>query len=119
MAVNQVIKGKEVLLDLTEDTVTPYNLLAGATAHNAAGEVIEGTLVTTKIGSTAISGTTDTSGNIRFSAVSNNKVPLFVAINNLFCTPFISGSSYYIHVMNNSGYVASTSVAGNIYYVQL
>lgn len=119
MGVNQVIKGDEVLLDLTTDTVTPYNLLAGATAHNAAGEVIEGTLVTTEIGSTAISGTTDTSGNIRFSAVSSNKVPLFVAINNLFCTPFISGSSYYVHIENKSGAVASTAVSGNIYYVQL
>lgn len=119
MGVNQVIKGNEVLLDLTTDTVTPYNLLAGATAHNAAGEVIEGTLVTTEIGSTAISGTTDTSGNIRFSAVSNNKVPLFVAINNLFCTPFVSGTSYYVHIENKSGAVASTAVSGNIYYVQL
>lgn len=31
-----------VLLDLTGDTVTPENLLSGATAHNAAGERIVG-----------------------------------------------------------------------------
>ena len=119
MAVNQVIKGDEVLLDLTTDTVTPYNLLAGATAHNAAGEAITGTLVTTEIGKTIIAATTDTSGNIKISAVSNKQVPLFAEVGGYFAIPFRSGSSYYIHVMNNSGYVASTSVAGTIYYAQL
>lgn len=37
--------GDETLIDLTEDTVTPEALLAGVTAHNAAGDPIEGTLV--------------------------------------------------------------------------
>lgn len=37
--------GDETLIDLTEDTVTPESLLAGVTAHDAAGEKIEGTLV--------------------------------------------------------------------------
>lgn len=256
MAVNQVIKGKEVLLDLTTDTVTPYNLLAGATAHNAAGEPIEGAVVVAPIDnelseisenavqnkavtvainnkadksdiptslpanggnadtvgglspniiahgysnsysdanlclksgfyymssdsmstpvyadgilvvsniassdsdensisqvffntdglsiasrmmiggtftdwkeisfapikSTAINGTTDTSGNIRFSAISNGMMPIFTAINNLFCTPFVSGTNYYIHIENKSGAVASTAVSGTIYYAQL
>ena len=44
MAVNQVIVGDEVKLDLTGDTVSVNNLLAGATAHNAAGEPIVGTM---------------------------------------------------------------------------
>lgn len=39
--VNKVIIGKEVKLDLTADSVTP-DKLAGHTAHNAAGEQIEG-----------------------------------------------------------------------------
>ena len=42
MAVKQVIVGDEVKLDLTADTVSANNLLVGATAHNAAGEPIEG-----------------------------------------------------------------------------
>lgn len=37
--------GDETLIDLTEDTVTPDALLEGVTAHDAAGEQIEGTLV--------------------------------------------------------------------------
>lgn len=71
------------------------------------------------IKSTAINGTTDTSGNIRFSAISNGMMPIFTAINNLFCTPFVSGTNYYIHIENKSGAVASTAVSGTIYYAQL
>ena len=42
MAVNKVVLGSETLLDLTGDTVTKGTLLAGRSAHNAAGEQIEG-----------------------------------------------------------------------------
>ena len=44
MAVNKVVYGTTVLVDLTEDTVTPDKLLKGETAHDAAGEPITGTL---------------------------------------------------------------------------
>lgn len=44
MAVNKVEVDGETKLDLTADTVTPETLLKGATAHNAAGEAITGTL---------------------------------------------------------------------------
>ena len=42
MAVNKVEVNGETKLDLTQDTVTPENLLSGAIAHNAAGEKIKG-----------------------------------------------------------------------------
>ena len=44
MAVNKVVYGTTVLVDLTEDTVTADKLLKGATAHDAAGEPVTGTL---------------------------------------------------------------------------
>lgn len=44
MAVNKVVYGTTVLVDLTEDTVTPDKLLKGATAHDASGQPITGTL---------------------------------------------------------------------------
>lgn len=45
MAVSKVeLAGGEVLIDLTEDTVTPETLAEGVTAHNAAGEPITGTM---------------------------------------------------------------------------
>lgn len=42
MAINKVIYGGETLIDLTSDTVTPENLLKGASAHDKSGEVILG-----------------------------------------------------------------------------
>lgn len=48
MAVNKVIyntvDGEEILMDLTNDTVTPQTLAKGATAHDASGEEITGTM---------------------------------------------------------------------------
>lgn len=44
MGVNKVEYGDEVLMDLTEDTVTPETLAEGETATNAQGEKIVGTL---------------------------------------------------------------------------
>ena len=41
---SKVVFEGDTLLDLTADTVTPETLLKGATAHNAAGEAITGTL---------------------------------------------------------------------------
>lgn len=43
MAVNKVIYGTTVLVDLTEDTVTPSALAQGYTAHDKSGALITGT----------------------------------------------------------------------------
>ena len=43
MAINKVIIGTEVKLDLTADTVSADKLLKGTTAHDKSGEKIEGT----------------------------------------------------------------------------
>lgn len=45
MAVNKVVYGTTVLVDLTADTVAPDNLLYGETAHGADGDLIEGAFV--------------------------------------------------------------------------
>ena len=42
MGVSKVIYGDDALVDLTGDSVTPETLLQGATAHNAAGDPIDG-----------------------------------------------------------------------------
>ena len=53
MAVNKVTMntpdGEQTLIDLTGDSVTPETLAKGATAHNAAGEQIVGTMPTTAV----------------------------------------------------------------------
>lgn len=43
---NKVVYGDRTLIDLTEDTVTPATLKLGATAHDASGAKITGTLDT-------------------------------------------------------------------------
>ena len=43
MAVNKVVYGDRVIMDLTADTVSPETLLKGQTAHDPSGEIITGT----------------------------------------------------------------------------
>ena len=50
MAVNKVVYGRTVLVDLTEDTVTPQTLLLGSRAHGADGQVVNGTLTGSETG---------------------------------------------------------------------
>ena len=44
MGVSKVEYGGNTIVDLTGDTVNAGNLLMGATAHNAAGDIVEGTV---------------------------------------------------------------------------
>ena len=44
MAVNKVVYGTGILIDLTNDTVTPDTLFKGCTAHLADGTIVTGTL---------------------------------------------------------------------------
>lgn len=53
MAVNKVEINGEVKLDLTQDTVTENTLLKGASAHDAAGNPVEGKVVTTPVPKTS------------------------------------------------------------------
>ena len=53
MAVNKVEINGEVKLDLTQDTVTENTLLKGVTAHDAAGNSVEGKVVTTPVPKTS------------------------------------------------------------------
>lgn len=50
MAVNKVVYGTTVLVDLTEDTVTPQTLMLGNRAHGANGEIIDGTFTGSETG---------------------------------------------------------------------
>lgn len=49
MAVNKVVYGTTVLVDLTSDTVTAETLKQGITAHGADGSRVVGTLKTATI----------------------------------------------------------------------
>ena len=59
MAVSKVNYGDDTLIDLTEDTVTPSNLMKGATAHDSAGNSITGILEETEITTILSADSTD------------------------------------------------------------
>ena len=50
MAINKVVYGTTVLVDLTNDTVRPDGMLLGTRAHARNGDVIEGTLTGSQTG---------------------------------------------------------------------
>ena len=43
MAINKIVFGTSVLIDLTSDTVVPSKLYKGTTAHGKDGSIITGT----------------------------------------------------------------------------
>lgn len=59
MAVSKVNYGDETIIDLTEDTVSPENLIYGITAHDKAGNKILGILKETEISKTISASSTD------------------------------------------------------------
>ena len=60
MAVNKVIFGHTVLVDLTEDTVTADKLLNGVTAHGSSGAQVHGTMANNGAVAASIDGLTVT-----------------------------------------------------------
>ena len=72
----------------------------------------------TPIKSTTFSGTTNSYGDMLLFNKSENKIPLFVSINDSYCIPLLSGSSdYYVHIINVDNTVAANvSKSGTLYY---
>lgn len=59
MADNKVEVNGVVLIDLTQDTVTPQTMLSGVTAHDKSGQIIDGEVVRrTDSGNTTLDDTT-------------------------------------------------------------
>ena len=55
MAVNKVVYGDDTLIDLTEDTVTPEDVLNGVSFHSADGEQKTGSVVVAPLSDTEVS----------------------------------------------------------------
>lgn len=45
MAINKVIFGNQILVDLTNDTITPEDLRSGIIAHDKSGALITGSMI--------------------------------------------------------------------------
>ncbi len=62
MGVNKITYGNETLIDLTNDTVTADTLVNGKTAHNANGDIVEGTLVPVDLSKDTVTASTLSQG---------------------------------------------------------
>ena len=79
---------------------------------------------TTPIKSTSFSGTTNAYGDVLFTSVGNNKIPLFVDMLNYYAIPFRSAGNYWLHLLhatvaNNSQPAANVAVSGTVYYAEI
>ena len=106
MAVNKVVYGTTVLVDLTEDTVTPQTLLLGNRAHGADGQIVNGTLTGSQTGIlvklsdldvTYVSATTariDISDRTAiYSSITRNQIIVELTHFGLYATGLVFGGS--------------------------
>ena len=106
MAVNKVVYGTTVLVDLTEDTVTPQTLLLGNRAHGRDGQIVEGTLTGSQTGVlvklsnldvTYVSATTariDISGRTPiYGSITRNQIIVELTHFGLYATGLVFGGS--------------------------
>lgn len=107
MSVNKVTYDGKTLIDLTGDTVTADTLLAGATAHNAAGQAITGTAVIP----TKVSQLENDSGYVSAAELAADlaeKLDKITAVN----TVFNSDGSTRKTVFNSDGSITETYKIG-------
>ena len=108
MAVNKVIYNGETLVDLTGDTVTPDSLLVGATAHDASGRAITGT----------VSASSPSDARIPVAGTVTNYGCVAASVSNFTLTDgaevlvkFVNASVWY----DPDGYFPSLNVSGTGY----
>ena len=92
MAVNKVEINGTIVLDLTQDTVLPTNLLKGTTAHNASGEIITGT-------QSALPTTTFKVGNFTMS----EGVATFTILSNVDNSTNLNLDAFLLYLITETG----------------
>lgn len=109
MGVNKVVmntsEGEETLIDLTSDTVTAETLADGATAHDASGNVIEGTMPTTGVLYTeqTLTAEQQEQARVNIDAVGNGELFEFVETNIADLSTLTTG------MVTNSGTIFTSS----------
>ncbi len=109
--VNKVAMGDAVLLDLTNDSVTPETLLQGATAHDASGNEIQGAAVLSSVNS--VNGKT---GDVTLSASDVGAIPAPSSMgNNQWLKTDSSGNVETSDLPNASTSVKGVTLLSNSY----
>lgn len=88
MAINKVVYGTNVLVDLTEDTVSADKMLSGVTAHDKAGTVITGSIATKTSSDLTASGSTVTVPAGYYSSQATKQVATMTLPTTLSSTTF-------------------------------
>ena len=103
MAVSKVNYGSDTLMDLTEDTVTPSNLMKGATAHDSAGNIITGVLEATEITTILSADSTDEqvpSSKCVYDAIRTSSVQSDYEQNDSSKSDYIKNRTHYKEVIH-------------------
>ena len=103
MAISKVNYGDDTLIDLTEDTVTPSNLMKGATAHDSAGNSITGILEETEITTILSADSTDDqvpSSKCVYDAIRTSSVQSDYEQNDSSKSDYIKNRTHYKEVIH-------------------
>ena len=103
MAVSKVNYGDDTLIDLTADTVTPSNLMKGATAHDSAGNSITGILEETEITTILSADSTDNqvpSSKCVYNAIRTSSVQSDYEQNDSSQPDYIKNRTHYKEVIH-------------------
>ena len=103
MAVSKVNYGDDTLIDLTADTVTPSNLMKGATAHDSAGNSITGILEETEITTILSADSTDNqvpSSKCVYDAIRTSSVQSDYEQNDSSKSDYIKNRTHYKEVIH-------------------
>ena len=103
MAVSKVNYGDDTLIDLTADTVTPSNLMKGATAHDSAGNSITGILEETEITTILSADSTDNqvpSSKCVYNAIRTSSVQSDYEQNDSSQSDYIKNRTHYKEVIH-------------------
>lgn len=103
MAISKVNYGNDTLIDLTADTVTPSNLMKGATAHDSAGNSITGVLEATEITTILSADSTDyqvPSSKCVYDAIRTSSVQSDYEQNDSSKSDYIKNRTHYKEVIH-------------------
>lgn len=115
MAVNKVEINGEVKLDLTQDTVTENTLLKGVTAHDAAGNPVEGKVITTPVPKTSNLLKGDGAGGVSAATPGTDYLTEAPVTSVNGATGNVKGTFYVTVTQGDDGSVTADKTAEEVY----